>query len=429
MSRPLPTPSLRGLSWSLLVAIALAGCGGGKAGGDAAGQPVASAPAAVATLASGAAAASAPQAAASAPPVSVTVVPARVRDVPVQLQATGTVVPVSSVDVRPQVTSVVTRVHVREGQFVKAGELLFTLDARGDEANVAKLRAQMAKDEAALADAQRQLARSRELLSQNFISQGAVDSNTTLVESANAVLAADRAALDAARLTLGYARVTAPGSGRVGAINVFPGTSVIANQTTLATVTQLDPVDVAFSLPQRHLADVLAALQAGAPVSATLPEGAGTANGKLQFVDNAIDGASGTVKVKARFENKQFKLWPGAFVAAALNVKTLKDAIVIPQAAIAQTPRGSVAFAVVGGKAVPRLVEVVVALGEEAAVTGLKPGDRVVLDGRQNLRPGAAVVERAREGGRPGSGPGAGGAGRMGRGAPSPGGPASGASR
>jgi RND family efflux transporter MFP subunit len=401
--------------------LALAACGGDRAGEAAATGAAASAagsgPGAVA-VGTGASAAAGAQAAASAPPISVTVVPARQRDVPVLLQATGSVVPVSNVDVRPQVTSVVTRVHVRDGQFVRAGELMFTLDSRNDEANVAKLRAQMAKSEAALADAQRQLARSRELLAQNFISQGAVDTSQTLVESSIAVLAADRAALDAARLTLAYNRVTASGAGRVGTINVFAGSSVIANQTTLVTITQLDPIDVAFSVPQRNLGDVLAALKESATVSVTLPEGAGTVTGKLQFVDNLIDAASGTVKVKARFDNKQQKLWPGAFVGAALTVKTLKDAVVIPQAAIAQTPRGMMVFAVREGKAVARPVEVVAALGEEAAVNGLKPGERVVLDGRQNLRPGSTVSERAREGARAASGASGAGSGRRGASAP-----------
>jgi RND family efflux transporter MFP subunit len=404
--RAAPFPAARTVALLAAPLMLLAACGRDAGPSNAvASAPVgATAPASVAGSA-----AQAPAPAASAPPVSVTTVIARQRDVPVQLPATGTVVPVSSVEVRPQVTSVVTKVHAREGQFVKAGELLFTLDARSDEANVAKLRAQMAKDQAALADAQRQLARSRELLAQNFVSQGVVDSNQTLVESATAVLAADRASLDAAQLTLGYSRVVAPGPGRVGAIGVFAGSSVIANQTTLVTVTQLDPIDVAFSVPQRHLPDLLAALQVGAAVTATLPDNGGTLNGRLQFVDNAIDGASGTVKVKARFANPQHRLWPGAFVAAALTLKTLPDAVVIPQAAIAQTPRGAVAFAVVGGKAVPRPVQVAVALGEEAVVTGLKPGERIVLDGRQNLRPGATVVERPREGAGPGGAGGGGG--------------------
>jgi len=417
ITRPVSTALLL----PLLAVLALAGCGGGRNAG------VGSASAPPSGAASAGRQAAGP---ASAPPVSVTVVAARQRDVPVVLEAPGAVVPVSSVDVRPQVTSVVTRVHVREGQFVKAGELLFTLDARGDEANVAKLRAQMAKDEAALADAQRQLARSRELLAQNFVSQGAVDTNQTLVESARAVLAADRAAIDAATLTLGYNRVMAPGAGRVGVINVFAGTSVVANQTTLVTITQLDPIDVAFALPQRNLPDLLAALQTQAPVTATLPASGEKVRGRLQFVDNAIDAASGTIKVKARFDNPQHRLWPGAYVAAAVAVKTIRDAVVIPQASIAQTPRGDVAFAIVGGKAVMRPVAVVAALGEEAAVSGVQAGERIVLDGRQNLRPGSAVVERAPAGGRAASGAeGAGGdaPGRRPGAAPFPG--SSGASR
>ncbi|HMA07930.1 MAG TPA: efflux RND transporter periplasmic adaptor subunit, partial [Ramlibacter sp.] len=211
--------------------------------------------------------ASAPRRAASAPAVPVTTVLARREDFVVVLQAIGTAAPVSVVDVKAQVTSVVTKVHVQEGQFVRSGDLLFTLDSRSDEANVAKMRAQVAKDEAALADARRQLARSRELLAQNFVSQGAVDANQTTVESQIASVEGDRASLNAAQVALSYARVTAPSSGRVGAINVYPGTAVQANQTTLVTITQLDPIDVSFSLPQRYLTSLLTALKSGnAPV-------------------------------------------------------------------------------------------------------------------------------------------------------------------
>jgi len=343
------------------------------------------------------------QGASSDPPISVTATVVRQRDLPITLEATGTVVPVSSVEVRPQVTAVVTAVHVKEGQFVRAGELLFTLDTRSDEANVARLRAQMAKDEAALADAQRQLARSRELLEQKFVSQGAVDTNQSLVDAQAALVASDKAAVDAARVTLAYGRVTAPSGGRVGAITVYPGTAVKENDTTLVTITQLDPIDVAFSVPQRHLGDVLGALKSGgAPVSAALPEGnnagSGAVTGRLVFVDNAVDAGSGTVKVKARFDNGDAKLWPGAFAKAMLTVGTLKEAIVIPQAAIIQTAKGPIVYAIVDGKAAQRSVQVLAVQGEEAAVSGVHAGERIVLDGRQNLRPGAAVVERPRQG-------------------------------
>lgn len=347
--------------------------------------------------ASPAANASAP-AAPAGPPVSITTVRAQQRDLPLLLKATGTVAPLSSVDVRAQVTSVIRRVHFREGQFVRAGDLLFTLDARTDEANVAKARAQLARDQASLADAQRQLERSKQLLAQNFISQGAVDTNQALVDSQMALLASDRAAIDASRVPLSYSRVTAPSAGRAGAVTVFAGSSVQANQTTLVTITQLEPIAVAFNIPQRHLADALAALQgSGAAVTATLPEGGEAAAGRLKFVDNAVDANSGTVKVKAVFDNRSGKLWPGAFVDISLTVRTLKDAVVVPQAAIVQSARGAVIYTVEDGKAALRPVQVLYAQGEDAAVSGLRAGEAVVLDGRQSLRPGALVAERARE--------------------------------
>jgi RND family efflux transporter MFP subunit len=393
---------------ALAVCLALLVACSGKSDGTASASESASA------AASGAAgAASGPAAAASAPPVSVTLVRAQKRDVPVLLESTGTVVPLSSVDVRPQMTSVVSKVHIREGQFVRAGELLFTLDSRADEANVAKVRAQMARDEASLADARRQLQRSRELLAQNFISQGAVDASQAAVDAQTALVASDKAAVDAARVSLSYARITAPGAGRVGTIPVFEGSAVQANQTTLVTITRLDPISVSFNLPQRHLGDALAALkEGGSDVVATLPDKGATLTGKLQFVDNAVDAASGTVKVKAQFDNKTGQLWPGAFANVRMTVRTLKDAVVIPQAAVVQSPRGTVVFTVgEGNKAVPRRIEVLYAQGEDAAVGGLKPGERIVLDGRQNVRPGSILVERAREGGARASGAAAGASG------------------
>lgn len=349
------------------------------------------------------AAARAASGAGSAPPVSVVTTPAARRDVPVALEATGTVTAINSVDVRPQIGSVVTQVLIREGQFVKAGELLFVLDARADQANVAKAQAQLQRDQASLADAQRQLTRTRELLAQNFVSQGAVDTNQAQVDGQSAAVAADRAALDAARVNLGYSRIVAPSAGRAGAINVFPGSTVQANQTTLVTITQLDPIAVAFSLPQRYLPDVLPALSdGGAPVSAILPAGGATMEGRLRFVDNAVDAATGTVRVKALFANPAQRLWPGAFVNVRLVTQVLKDAVVVPQAAVVQGARGRNVYVVgPGNKAVQKPVEVVQPIGAEAVVTGIEAGERVVVDGRQNLRPGSSVVERA--GGRAGA--------------------------
>jgi RND family efflux transporter MFP subunit len=374
---------IAGLAAALLVAAGGYAWLRGRTGDNGAAVAAAGAPASSASAAAG-------------PPVSVTTVAVQKKDVDVMLEATGAVTALNSVDIRPQIASVITKVQIKEGQFVNAGQPLFVLDARNDEVNVTKAKAQLAKDQAALADAERQLARSRDLFAQNFISQGAVDTNQTLVDSARAVVAADKAAIDSAQVGLSYNRIVAPAAGRAGAINVFAGSTVQPGGNALVTITQLDPIAIAFSLPQRNLGDALAALRAGGgKVTAILPENGGTVTGRLRFVDNVVDAASGTVRVKAEFDNKDERLWPGAFVTVRLAVQTLKGASVIPQAAIIQSPRGKIVYVVdAGSKASARPVEIAYASGEEAAVTGVKPGERIVLDGRQNLRSGSTVIDR-----------------------------------
>ncbi|MCX7242147.1 MAG: efflux RND transporter periplasmic adaptor subunit [Burkholderiales bacterium] len=379
---------------------------GGKGEGPA---TAASAPAAAAAVP----AVSAPQGTASGSrgggPVSVTTAVAKQRDFDVLLESIGSVTPLASVDVKPQINSVVTSVRVQEGQFVRAGQVLLTLDARPDETNVAKLRAQLARDETLLADAQRQLARARDLLAKNFVSQGGVDTSQTQVEAQLAAVAADRAALDAALVSLSYTTVKAPGAGRLGAVNVYPGTSVQANQTTLLTITQLDPINVSFNLPQRNLGVALQGLKSGgASVQARLPDDKTAVSGKLLFVDNTVDAATGTVKVRARFANRDAKLWPGAFVKVSFVADTLKGAVVIPTSAVIQSTRGAIVYLADQGKAVLKPVTVLATQGEEVAVTGVAAGDKVVLEGRQNLRPDVALVERApqaKAGARPASAP------------------------
>ena len=347
------------------------------------------------TPSAGAASAPAGAASAAAAPVTVSTVKAQQRDLPVLLKAAGSVLPLTSVDVRSQVTSSVRKVHIRDGQFVTAGELLFTLDARTDEANVAKASAQLAKDNAALADAQRQWARAQQLLAQNFISQGALDTARAQLDSQLAVVAADQAAVDATRVALSYSRITAPNAGRAGSIGVSAGSTVQANVTPLVNITQLDPIAVAFSIPQRNLGDALAALKnGGAPVTATLADDAGKFSGRLKFVDNAVDASSGSVKVRAEFANPDGKLWPGAFVEVSQTVSTIKDGVVIPQAAIIQSARGTIVYVVEQGKAVLKPVKLLYAQGDDAAVSGVSEGETIVLVGKQNLRPGSAVVER-----------------------------------
>lgn len=329
-------------------------------------------------------------------PVSVSTIVAERRDWPETLSTSGTVTALNTVEIRPQVASVISRVHIAEGQFVKAGELLFTLDSRADEANLAKAQAQLERDRAALADAERQLARSRDLLNQKFVSQSAVDTNLTLVEGQQAAVNADRAAVAAVRVALSYSRIVAPSAGRAGAINVYAGSYVQPSGAPLVTITQLDPIAVSFTLPQRNLPDVLAGLKAGnAPVSAELPDGRASLTGRLQFVDNVVDAASGTVRLKAVFDNKQQLLWPGAYVNVQLVVRTLRGVLVVPQSAIVQGLNAKTVFVVgADGKAMQREVELIASEGTLAAVTGIEPGMQVVVEGKQNLRPGSAVRVR-----------------------------------
>lgn len=370
-----------GLVVMLGMVMVLSGCGGSSSGSS---TP--------ATAASSAASAARP----AGPAVAVVTTVAKQKDFEVVLESIGTVSALSTVDVKPQINSVVTQVHIREGQFVKTGDVLFTLDARNDEANLAKAKAQLAKDSALLADAQRQLARSKDLVSKNFISQGAVDTNQAQVDSQQANLLADRAAVDAAQVALSYNTIRAVGSGRLGVVNVFPGTAVIANQTVLVTLTQMDPINVAFNLPQRNLGTALAGLKdGGAVVTAVSQDSGAQVQGRLQFVDNVVDAATGTVKAKARFDNRESKLWPGAFVKVQLTAEVLKDAVVIPIAAIVQSAKGPIVYVAENGKASLRPVKMLASHDLEAVVTGVAVGDHVVVEGRQNLRPETPVSERS----------------------------------
>ncbi|MEP6970928.1 MAG: efflux RND transporter periplasmic adaptor subunit, partial [Betaproteobacteria bacterium] len=330
-------------------------------------------------------------------PVSVSTIVARQRDQPIVFDATGTVSPLNQVDVRPQLSGLIAKVNVREGQFVQAGELLFTLDDRSDQVNLAKAHAQLEKDRAALAEAQRQLARSRDLIAKQFIAQSALDTAQTQSATQLAAVSGSQAAVDAAQLSLGYNRIVAPSGGRIGAINVFPGTYVQPSGAPLLTITQLDPIAVSFNVPQTYLPDVLHGLAAGnTAVRAELPGTSGQVlNGKLQFVDSAVDATSGTVRVKAIFGNAQHVLWPGAYATVHLTVRTLLGAIVVPQEAIINTQEGTSVYLIgPDNKAVRHKVSVVYQSGLDAVVDGLAAGDTVIVDGRRNVKNGSSVVVR-----------------------------------
>jgi RND family efflux transporter MFP subunit len=316
----------------------------------------------------------------------------------VNLKTTGSVFPLASVDIKAQTNSVVTKMHINGGQFVRAGDPLFSLDARAEEAALAKARAQLAKDQAVLSDTQRQLKRAQELLAQNFVAKSAVDTAQAAVDSAAATLLADQAAIDSAKVALSYAQITSPLTGRAGALSVSIGTALLAGISPIVTITQLDPIAVTFNLPQRNLAQAIAALKdGGAKVTATLADNGGSFQGRLYFVDNQVDAASGTVRARAKFDNKDGRLWPGAFVEISQTINTVKDAVIVPQAALIQSARGTIVYVVEDGKAVVRPVKQVAGQSGEAAITGVTEGEVVVVDGKQNLRPGSLVVEKPKE--------------------------------
>ncbi len=339
-------------------------------------------------------------------PVSVNTVLAQQRDYAVRLTANGVVSSLNTVEVRPQITSVIEKVHIKEGQFVRAGDVLFTLDHRSESSNLAKAEAQLAKELASLAEVQRQARRSRELFDQKFQSQSALDASLTALQAQQALVDAAKASVAAAKINLTYSKIVAPVSGRTGLINVFAGSLVQPNAAgaALVTITQMDPIAITFPLPQRNLADALASMQRGESVAlASLPDGRGQFKGKLQFIDNVVDPVSGTVKVKALFANKEMKLWPGAYANVELSVQTLKNVVVVPQDALVIGVNASTVFVVdAEQKAAQKKVEVLASFGSEAVVSGLDAGSLVILEGKQNLRPGTPVKltgtdEKARE--------------------------------
>jgi RND family efflux transporter MFP subunit len=322
--------------------------------------------------------------------LSVRIAPALRRDVAVELRANGTVVPLSSVEIRPHVGRLLTRVHVREGQFVATGALLFSLDDRAERAALERAQAQLARDQATLADLERQFTRSQDLSSQQFISASAADSVRSQAESQRALVQADQAAVRAAQVELSYTAIRAPSAGRVGAVNVYAGSLVQAN-AVLASVTQIHPIAVSFTVPESGVAGLLNAQKTGAvAVSAALP--GATLQGKLSFIDSSVDAVAGTIRVKAQFDNADTQLWPGQFVQAQIVLATLRDAVVVPLAAIVTRPEGALVYAVDGEQlAQPRKVRVLHAFGKLAAVSGLEEGEQIVTEGKQNLRPGAKV--------------------------------------
>jgi RND family efflux transporter MFP subunit len=325
------------------------------------------------------------------------------RDVPVRIRANGTVTALQSVDFRPQVTSTIAQVHIREGQNVKAGELLFSLDAREAEANVRKAAAQIEKDKSDLSTAMRNLERQQELFRQKFISQAALDAVQNSVDTLKGQIAVDTAQYEAARVARAYTEIRSTFAGRTGTINVRAGSLVTPSSGPLVTVTQLDPIAVQFTVPEKELPGLQAALAAGkvAVTAALKDDGDTQLQGVVTFVDNAVDATSGTIKVKAEFDNRQAQLWPGMYVNVEMAPRTIRNATVVPAQAVQTGPDNRFVYQVgADNKVVAKPVELAYIEETFAVVDGVAPGARVVVEGAQNLRPGNAVTEAQREGGK-----------------------------
>jgi multidrug efflux system membrane fusion protein len=330
-------------------------------------------------------------------PVPVVAAPVRTADVGVYLSGLGTVTPLATVTVRSRVDGQLMRVNFREGQLVKAGELLAEIDPRPFEVQLAQAEGQLAKDQALLKNAIIDLERYRTLFEQDSIARQQLDTQAALVRQYEGTIKADQAAVENARLQLTYSRVTAPLSGRIGLRQVDPGNIVRSTDTNgLVVITQLQPISVIFTIPEDNVAAVLRRLKAGEklPVEGwDRAEKNKLATGVLLTVDNQIDPATGTVKLRAQFSNDDFALFPNQFVNARMLVDTLRDATVAPNAAIQRGNQGTFVYVVQeDGTVTVRPVKLGPTQGEVVAVeSGLKPGETVVTDGADRLREGARV--------------------------------------
>lgn len=329
-------------------------------------------------------------------------------DVSVRLTANGTVSALQTVEVRPQISATVKAVHIKEGQFVRRGDRLFSLDARTEDANLNKSAAQVAKDRVDLMNAERNFERQRELFRQEYISRAEFEAAQNQVDVLRGQLEVDSASVDASRVARSFGEIAAPIAGRTGAIAVYPGSLVqpsgAALGTALVSITQIDPINISFTLPERELVGLQHAFAKGeVPVGAKLDlPGQPALKGRLVFIDNAVDTASGTIRLKAEFPNPDHLLWPGMFVTVMLTPRTLTGALTVPVQAVQTGPEKKFLYVIGEDRKVASLpVHVRLIQDGIAVVEGIAPGTRVVVEGAQNLRPGSVVAESG--GTKPGS--------------------------
>jgi multidrug efflux system membrane fusion protein len=329
--------------------------------------------------------------------VPVTVATAVEKSMPITIQGIGTVIAASTVSVRAQITGEMTSVNFKEGEDVEKGQVLVTLDKRPLEAALQQVQATLDKDTAQAANARAQAARYQDLLQRGIATHEQVDTMRTQAASLEATVAADRANLDNAKVQLTYATITAPMSGRTGLLQVHPGNLVRAQDAQpIVTINKITPVYVSFSVPEAQLPALkrYLAAQHTLPVSAIAPTDSGKPSlGRVNFIDNAVDPTTGTIKVKGTFPNDDKRLWPGQFVNVTVTLTNDPDAVVVPSAAVQTGQQGQYVFLVKPDQtAEMRPVTVARVAGDDTVVqTGVKAGDVVVTDGHLRLVPGGRI--------------------------------------
>jgi multidrug efflux system membrane fusion protein len=341
-------------------------------------------------------------------PLTVGVASVTTGEVPITINALGTVTPLATVTIHPQINGPLVKIAFTEGQMVKRGDLLVQIDPRPYQAALDQAAGQLKRDQAALANAKVDQERYKTLLAQNSVSDQTFATQVATVAQDEATVATDQATLEAAKLNLEYCRITSPVAGLVGLRQVDIGNLMQANTTEIVVVTQLQPMSVLFTVPEDSLSDILQRLRAGQKLAVDAYDRSLTnkiASGTLSNADNEIDTTTGTLKLRATFDNSKFELFPSQFVNVRLLLDTLHNAIVVPGAAMQQGASGSYVYVVKPDSTVSmRAVTPGPTSGDLVSVSkGLQPGERVVVDGADQLRDGAHVVI-------PGAGPAAGGA-------------------
>ena len=341
---------------------------------------------------------------------------AKQADIPVLLDALGTVTPAANVTVRPQVSGVLTAVLFKEGQMVKAGDLLATIDPRAYEMALAQAQGARMRDEAQLAAAKVTVQRYRTLLAQDSIARQEVDTQVALVAQLEGTLAIDRANEGTARVNLSYCRITAPMAGRVGLRPVDAGNYVAAGDAGgVAVITQVAPIDVTFAVPQDRVPEIQERVVTGArlPVSAfDRTRTRQLAEGMFSTLDNLVDTTTGTLKAKARFANADGRLFPNQFVNVQILLRTISAAVVVPVTALRHGPGGDFVYVLQPDRTVQlrKVTRGDASVENVVIATGLKAGEQVVTEGADRLKDGARVQTSA--GAASGAQGGASGAGR-----------------